>query len=427
MPRIGAGAYNMLDFVKGDNSDEGAAIQTVLNNIPAGSTVFWPAGHTYNCGTTSLDLGEKCFRMVGGNASHVTKAPPSRIYTNVGSPLFKNTSVSGQLNGYEFHRLHLENDHASGTVLSLESTQAPCSVIDCHIESAFKGAEFTNSNFVTLVLGTTFKSSGNPVGGYGLYTSGHATVVSCNFVSWDEGVRASGVGLHLAGCRFEVNLVGMLIGNDEAGTNTNLTAWGVRGTTFEANDTGIYLVGGGSGCIDGISMTGTSGSPSAGSLLGIDIDSGTSLAIRNSTVTGAYATNGIRLNAVTGFCSFKDVKCTSTSGAAWNIAADSGVVFENCNTGNVVLAFTDADATPDVFQSTVGGTTFFKTANTGSTTITDFDNGLTGIPFTLRFADANTTVTHGTNIFLKGGVTKLYSSGEVTRFVELDDGNWYEL
>lgn len=65
-----------------------------------------------------------------------------------------------------------------------------------------------------------------------------------------------------------------------------------------------------------------------------------------------------------------------------------------------VIEFTDADATPDV-----GNGNFFKTANTGATTITMFDGGTNGQIINVLIGDANTTIDFtGTNLKGNGGI-----------------------
>ena len=52
-----------------------------------------------------------------------------------------------------------------------------------------------------------------------------------------------------------------------------------------------------------------------------------------------------------------------------------------------VVSFTDADATPSVANGT-----YFVTANTGATTITDFDDAVLGQEIIVEIGDANTTI-----------------------------------
>ena len=85
-----------------------------------------------------------------------------------------------------------------------------------------------------------------------------------------------------------------------------------------------------------------------------------------------------------------------------------------------VATFTDGDATPDV-----GDGNFFKTANTGATTITMFDGGSNGQVINVLIADANTTIDFtGTN--LEGNVGVDWSPIANDHMTCISDGtNWF--
>ena len=69
--------------------------------------------------------------------------------------------------------------------------------------------------------------------------------------------------------------------------------------------------------------------------------------------------------------------------------------------GVTYSTFTNGDTTPDISSGND-----FKTANTGATTITDFDNpSPDGQPITIIFGDANTTIQASASIVLQGGQT----------------------
>lgn len=66
--------------------------------------------------------------------------------------------------------------------------------------------------------------------------------------------------------------------------------------------------------------------------------------------------------------------------------------------------FTDGDQHPSVDNGTL-----FMTSNTNPTTITDFDTEVEGQVIVIYFYDDDTTITHGTNIFLSGGANKNFA------------------
>lgn len=69
------------------------------------------------------------------------------------------------------------------------------------------------------------------------------------------------------------------------------------------------------------------------------------------------------------------------------------------------ITLADADATPDVSNGRI-----FVTANTGGTTITDFDGAATGQEIVVEIADANTTIDF-TSSGLKGNGGADWSPG----------------
>lgn len=87
---------------------------------------------------------------------------------------------------------------------------------------------------------------------------------------------------------------------------------------------------------------------------------------------------------------------------------------------DVIQNFTDADATPSVAQGM-----YFKTANTGGTTITDFNDGFTGQVIKVIINDANTTIDFtGTNLKGNGGVDWTPGSGDHMTCI-FDGTNYY--
>ena len=85
-------------------------------------------------------------------------------------------------------------------------------------------------------------------------------------------------------------------------------------------------------------------------------------------------------------------------------------------------AFTDGDTTPDV-----SGSSFFKTANTGATSITDFDTETVAKVLVIKIEDANTTLVHGANkIYLSGAANWTPASGDTLTLL-FDGTDYFEL
>lgn len=81
----------------------------------------------------------------------------------------------------------------------------------------------------------------------------------------------------------------------------------------------------------------------------------------------------------------------------------------NTTPGRVTL--TANSATPNIADAPTT-----VTANASPTTITAFLGGFGGLSFELIVNDANTTITHGTNIFLRAGRTTTFPTGAVLYF-----------
>lgn len=79
----------------------------------------------------------------------------------------------------------------------------------------------------------------------------------------------------------------------------------------------------------------------------------------------------------------------------------------------------DNDATPSVkgFKNWVTG---------GTTTITDFDDGFTGMEIRV-FAAHSLTITDGTNMFLNGSSNFDMTSTDTLTLIQKSDGKWYEI
>ena len=84
--------------------------------------------------------------------------------------------------------------------------------------------------------------------------------------------------------------------------------------------------------------------------------------------------------------------------------------------------FADGDTTPDVRLSTI-----FKTANTGATTITGFDNGTAGQIIYIIHNDNNTNYSDGTNLQLFRGLDlTTHQTNDTITFICVDGTKWVE-
>jgi hypothetical protein len=135
---------------------------------------------------------------------------------------------------------------------------------------------------------------------------------------------------------------------------------------------------------------------------------------------------------VAGTASNNIVLCRTFKNGNFGTSTWGNVTFTGTGTNNwledptaSITSFANADATPSVGNAISG---FFQTANTGATTITDFDDGYTGQVFVLLINDANTTIQNdGTNIALRPGANFPAKNGDIITFRNYGSGLWREV
>lgn len=210
----------------------------------------------------------------------------------------------------------------------------------------------------------------------------------------DIGIAIEGAFIRLSNCRGDLNFAhGFLVGAPSGFASSNqFTNCLSLGNSRHASNT-----------YDGFSLT----SSSAGNQLSNCISSG---------ALHRYGFNDQRAGA-TG----KNIYFGCRAG----IAVTSP--FNFINGGPIVsfgdgppIAFTSGDVTPSVSQYAS-----FSTNNSSATTITDFDDGVSGQVIFVRCADSNTTIQHnGSTIVLPGALSMKLISGYFYSFQKIS-GAWY--
>lgn len=95
----------------------------------------------------------------------------------------------------------------------------------------------------------------------------------------------------------------------------------------------------------------------------------------------------------------------------------------NSSLDTEIVTFADGDTTPSVAY----GSGFFNTANTGATSITDFDGGSAGGEEITVKIDANTTIVHNSSLIrLKGSVNIVGTSANEIVTLRNFAGIWFE-
>ncbi|KKM14237.1 hypothetical protein LCGC14_1708150, partial [marine sediment metagenome] len=107
---------------------------------------------------------------------------------------------------------------------------------------------------------------------------------------------------------------------------------------------------------------------------------------------------------------------TSTVLPGQYIDLSGGDVNKEIATGWTAIA---NDATPSVLN-------LEKVVSGGTTTITDFDDGVSGQELKL-YAAHSLTITDGTNIFLSGSANWAMTATDMLHLIQRTDGKWYEI
>lgn len=101
------------------------------------------------------------------------------------------------------------------------------------------------------------------------------------------------------------------------------------------------------------------------------------------------------------------------------LATGGAIIRDNFGSLVRLAALPAADATPSI-----KGRDYWLTS--GTTTITDFDDGITGDVITI-VAEHAVTITDGTNIFLSGSIDFVMAATDTLTLICKADGLWYEL
>jgi hypothetical protein len=130
-----------------------------------------------------------------------------------------------------------------------------------------------------------------------------------------------------------------------------------------------------------------------------------------------------------GYVDFTGTNLKGNSGQDWFFSQndDMTCTFNGTNwlclvndaTTAAAIVTLDDDATPSVSGVT-------KALTGGTTTITDFDDGVTGQVLML-ISEHAITITDGTNIFLNGSANFVMAATDTLTLIQKADGKWYEL
>ena len=314
-----ADMVSVKDFgAKGDGTiDDSAAFQAAVDT---GRGVYVPAG-IYRI-VSSLKIRPGIPFVLVGEASHTFQmyARPLLAY-DPGEALTDEPMICRERGWLDKDRLYtfthttgestagsssllLSNLHlrAAGKFGSCVETHLMngTRVTNCWFEARFRGLTLGPQSYDTLVRDCRFSSYGmfeswdytDPNDfeavterGWGLYSSGHATISSVDVTGFGCGVRLTARGNELHGGRFEVNIYAIIIGGGRINYDQGTTGWQnvwtssanhISGLSFEGNGYGIDVRDARATSVTGCELQGShyppeSISPQSNSIVGLRI------------------------------------------------------------------------------------------------------------------------------------------------------------
>ena len=345
---------NVKDFgARGNGStDDTAAIQAAVNwTSSAGrGTVHFPLGTYRITAPITFEPGNLNIAFRG--------EPGATILGNFGDFLLKR-SVNSPISGiHSIETLRFQNPHPTGRGIAFHSCIA-AKVTNCYI-TAWRGIETFNSQALTvdtchLVCPAVSATS------VGIMAGNATTVLNCDIIAYNHGIRHQNVGLTVLGGRYEVNTVGIMIGMDENGNNFQTSGFDISGLSMEANQTGIYVGAGAAGKISACSISG-----GVAMAYGLRLGSPQDVVVQGVSVGGpSYSGAAISIEGATR-TTLTSCNVNVSSGTTWNVATGlASYQLINCNhlvtvaqlptsaTVGTVLGVTDASATTE--GTTVAG------------------------------------------------------------------------
>lgn len=163
--------------------------------------------------------------------------PGARISGDFADALLKRAVDSPLAGVFEIEGLQLYNSHASGKAVMMHSCLA-VSMRNCEV-NAWRGIETYNSQCATIDT-CSFIAPAASATSVGIMAGNATTVLNTDVSSYNHGIRHQNVGLVVTGGRYEVNGVGIMLGQDENGGTLGSSSVKISAPSMETNATGIH-------------------------------------------------------------------------------------------------------------------------------------------------------------------------------------------
>jgi hypothetical protein len=426
--------FNVKSFgAVGDGvTDDTAAILAAIAASGPGDTVFLPAG-TYSISDTIVI--DKAIRFQGSGPSTDGEVGAVLFPSVSVSPVIKVTQDDAQIRGIYVRgfqtadtAIHLSDEVEGLKHIIVEDVRTTrCGtglLLDVVILSEIRNCHFVSGNVDIQGLATslTFTScfvkayQGTTKGAYHVDgTSGYINFIGCA-ADQNEGygywVGNGSNAVVITGCGAEECALGFarVLGDNVGIYNCHGFSNGddLNGSTHSAS--GVTAVGATSLSVVGFQDFSPSGG--ANRLANHHLNSTT----EDCYVRGGLADLGVRDQGARNTVFGLPLVGSETRGNAFNYAGD--MFAANIITTDV--ATLADDATPSVLNGT-------KFVTGGTTTVTDFDDGVVGQTIEVLSAHA-VTITHGaTTIVLRGGIDFVMAAGDTLTLTQFATGVWQEV
>mgnify|MGYP003624690181 CR=1 FL=1 len=397
--------------------DDTAAIQAAIDGLSSGGTIFFPSG-TYNHTGLTIDNNALVFK---GNSRNVILE-----YTGAGTAV----SVVDDVDYCEFHSLYFNATSETTTMFAFAGQANYWSFHSCIFAKSYHSTD----------LSKAFSFSASNTGWNGLHK-----FFDCTFRNWYSAIdipNSTGevTELQFFGCDWNAckhaildqqsNAAGVfrvIGGNSDAPLNGYNQFYSdtfdniIVGTRIETKKVGGW------------------DTPSAGSLTthtGVHFGSNSERNTASSPTfiplsSDAYYNEGIRNTFVQSQLQWENYNgILVQQGALEGVTATLGT-----SSRYWVESYIDDSHLSGVEQYTIRQMSNAATPSVnngrylrtgGTTTITDFANGVEGQVITI-LSEHPVTITHGTNILLLGFANFVMASRDTLTLILKSDGNWYEV
>lgn len=304
-----------------------------------------------------------------------------------------------------------DNDSSGQTCIKVAMAQVR--IIGIKIDGAGgTGIDFADKTLASEIIGCTLEGCANSIKLNGSHVSVFTEnqVVGCNITGDGTGtaitIGSNETGAKIIGCRISNHTTTI----SDSGTATMVVGVG----TGAASTTAPYRFNtSGFGYVLTASKDGNEAFNIGTGSNGFSLNLSNAAAGADATITLAGDTSGEQFQVL-----------NENGDIVIRIAGDKTVAIENGNlTLGKALIYGTITALADDATPTVLGRNVFLTG--GTTTITDFDDGVEGQIITV-IAEHSLTITEGTNIFLSGSANFDMTATDTLSLIQKADGKWYE-